>query len=883
MADLSGVPGALPWAHPTDLRTLVNICPAGVLVTNGQGTVLFMNPAAEEWIGMPAGEASGRTLEMAFRDGRLVVEAPHGQIMESPARRQELMWEGNYAEAYFLDGAQPQETTVTEALLMARSAEERAVAAEDQLRESEDRALKAQNAAARIEVDLGQTRLELAQVQGRVELAEQRLEDAELRAREAEQGSAESAALLRRLQESEAALERAQGELEEQGQKLLDTEEQARHAVSRAERAEKELRYAGGWSPWGYEGPPDARSSRPTDEELARAANGLLGGAAPELLEEAQQRALEAEQRAVEAEERARAAEEKLIAPGETPDVLEEARERVRQAEEKARAIEIQAIEAEQRSMDATQMIESLEARLLESRHRAAEAEERARRAEEERSESLRQQAAPDQQEVLAAAERRVARAEERARKLEQPLQEALAQVRDLEDKLRQQQPPAGATTDKETQRLAFEDQLTRLPNLNILRQYLEVTSERVARGEGVAALLLIDLDRFRVLNDTLGHKAGDELLVQVASRLRSLLGNEAVLGRKGEDEFLAVVYIPGGDPEQCVARARGLSHRVMASLAEPLVVQGETVHLSASIGISFYPGDAEGSLELFEHADSAMYRAKELGRGRAQFFTTELLNAQKRRMTLEKQLRVALEQEQFTLLYQPIVDLTSGRMAGVEAFLRWEHPETGLVETGEFLDVAEESGLIVPIGDWVIHEACLQARVMKRKFVSINLSPRQLLQAGFVRRFMKWVEKAGIRADEIVVEVSEAISSVDPERIETVLHELAHWGVGLGIDDFGTGASSLRQLKKVGARFIKIDHKLVGALPNDRQAASICLAVVGLTRSLGVSSLAEGVETEEQRIYMKQYGCQLAQGRHFSPPLPGRDVVQLLKHRWKV
>lgn len=443
------------------------------------------------------------------------------------------------------------------------------------------------------------------------------------------------------------------------------------------------------------------------------------------------------------------------------------------------------------------------------------------------------------------------------------------------------------AKPDRETRKLAYADQLTGLPNFNNVRQYLRVVFERVQSGEGAVALLLLDLDRFRVVNDTLGHRTGDELLRLVAKRLQELTRkDDYALARRGEDEFMIIAHLgaAGSDASQLNAMARGLAHTLLKELANPFELSGQTIHLKASIGISMLPGEAGSAQELLEQAETAMYRAKELGRARVTFYTQDLHLSQRRRLELEQELRTAIAENQFLMYYQPVVDLQGGRLAGVEALLRWGHPTRGLLEPRDFLDIAEDSGLIIPIGDWAMREAMGIAQTMKKdRFVSINLSSRQLIDADFAGRFMNYVSAAGIRPNQMVVEISETTSAIDPERMRNALAKLSHWDVGIAIDDFGTGATSLAELHKIQASYIKIDREFVRQTPEDRSSAQICQAVANLAAGLNVKSSAVGVETESQAAYMAKCGCSMAQGHHFSAPVPANQLADIVNQRWSV
>ncbi len=485
---------------------------------------------------------------------------------------------------------------------------------------------------------------------------------------------------------------------------------------------------------------------------------------------------------------------------------------------------------------------------------------------------------------------------EEKMSEFENQARQAKARVHEYEAQLHQlsaalNEAKSTPTTDHETARLAFEDTLTQLPNINILNRYLDMTTKRVAAKEGSLAVLVVDIDRFRVANDTLGHKAGDELLRQVGQRLNSLVERPDVLGRRGEDEFLIVVFVETPDNASAAPtnhtpaanKARGLAGKLMGCLRQPFVIEGQSIHLTATIGISLFPGDANSAATLVEHADSAMYNAKDAGRARTQFYTYDLHQNQEAKLKLVSELHQGIARNEFLLYYQPIIDLNKGRIEGIEALLRWNHPVRGLLEPKDFLQAAEDSALIITIGDWVIDEACrLIGQFRGKSFVSVNVSPRQLLQSNFSRRFMKAIERSRIRADRVVVEVSETEGAFQNQRVLEVLRELAQWNVGISLDDYGTGDSSVRTLKESNIRFLKIDELFVGGCPHDAPCMAITRGAIGLAQGLGTLSLAEGVETKEQLRALKQFGCHYAQGFFFSEPVPHQAVPALMKRSWK-
>lgn len=554
--------------------------------------------------------------------------------------------------------------------------------------------------------------------------------------------------------------------------------------------------------------------------------------------------------------------------------------------------IELQAQHAQRRLSEQLQRIQLLEAELEALNQRGANRDDGSLDELKAESEALREQAA---------------RAEERSAQLEQLLKEheeknteyerraelltqRLAQTEQMAEQTRQgleQQLQHLSAEDQQTKRLAFEDQLTNLPNQNILQQYLDFTSGMVERNEGAAILLLIDIDRLRVINTTMNNAAGDEVLRQFAARLKGLCRNTDVLGRRGDDEFLVVVAHKSADArELSLARttvaqmAQSLANKLIAATQEPFQLAGSPVQMTCSIGMASFDDSVE---TVLEQAQVALDRARELGRARFQFFGPELQDRMRKRSAVVPRLREALERQEFLMHYQPIVDLRTGKMVGIEALLRWHDPSLGLLEPAEFLQAAETSGLIVEIGEWAVQEACLMAAQFRDLFVSVNLSPRQLMHGDFARRFMKAIERARVKPDKIVVEISEATSSADPERISQVLGELARWNVGLAIDDFGTGSSNLLRLQREKPRFLKIDTAFVNGLPDDKTSFHIVLAACHLAASLQMQSLAEGVEKDSQLQNLKRMGCHLAQGRLLSPPVAAGAIRDMTRKTWKI
>ena len=465
----------------------------------------------------------------------------------------------------------------------------------------------------------------------------------------------------------------------------------------------------------------------------------------------------------------------------------------------------------------------------------------------------------------------------EKNRQLEHELHKTREQLADLNQELRRT-----LEGDRETKKLAYADQLTGLPNLNLTGQYLQVCFERSGRGEGALALILIDLDHFRRVNDALGQKAGDALLKEVGGRLqRCVTEKDTAIARRGEDEFMVVAFMENArvDGEALHARVRGIAHNLLNELAKPFDVLDQRVQVTASLGVALYPGPAASRVELLEQSEHAMYKAKESGRARVSFYTEEMHNHRERRRYMENELKQALAQRQFGLVYQPIYEIASSKVVGVEALLRWSHPQRGVLEPREFLEVAEDTGIIVQIGEQVIQEALEVAKqkFMKRRFLTLNLSFRQLIDSGFSARFMKHLQVAGVPPHEVMVEISEKAAGIDPDRIKNTLAHLAHWGVGIALDDFGTGSSELTHLTDYTLRVVKIDGSLIARIPDDRAATKLCQAIAQMSNALEIPVLAEGVETREQLKQIAGMGCQYAQGLILGAPMNVSQLIQVL------
>ncbi len=430
---------------------------------------------------------------------------------------------------------------------------------------------------------------------------------------------------------------------------------------------------------------------------------------------------------------------------------------------------------------------------------------------------------------------------------------------------------------DAQIEFLAHHDPLTGLPNRLLGKDRMEVVIRRVGRGKGKAALLFLDLDHFKKVNDSLGYPIGDELLKLVAARLRECLHETDTLCRQGGDEFLILM----GDIREAEA-ASLTAETILACLGHPFVVDGQDLYMSASIGIAVYPDDGADFDTLFQRADIAMYHAKEMGRNAYRFFAEQMNADSSEYLGLRNGLRRALERNELLLHYQPQVDLRSGRVIGVEALVRWNHPEFGIVPPGRFIPVAEESGLIVPIGTWVLNEACRQAAAWRDAgltglVMAVNLSAAQFKRGDLLQIVTDALAASALRPDLLELELTESILISDTAKVLATVDQLKELGVKLSIDDFGTGYSCLAYLKRFRVDRLKIDQSFVRHITTDPNDAAIVQAIVQLARSLGLRTVAEGVETEPAMHALAALGCDDAQGYYFAKPMKASEAEDFL------
>ena len=427
----------------------------------------------------------------------------------------------------------------------------------------------------------------------------------------------------------------------------------------------------------------------------------------------------------------------------------------------------------------------------------------------------------------------------------------------------------------------AHHDALTGLPNRELFRSRLRQLLAQVRRAPRQFAVLFLDLDRFKQINDSLGHGTGDRVLQAVAERLQACIRASDTAARRGGDEFTLIL-----DDIRRGQDAARVAKKILTRLEAPIEVDGQELFVGASIGISLYPADGAEVDMLVKHADIAMYRAKARGGGGSQFYLPDMNDRALERMEMENSLHAALERGEFVLHYQPQVDLASGEVASMEALVRWRHPDLGLVYPDEFIPLAEETGLIVRLGEWVLGEACAQAvrwhaQGLPAVPVAVNYSARQFQFKRPAERVELALRKAGLGPEMLEVELTESAVMKDPSFAIDALRQLSELGVSISIDDFGTGHSSLAYLKRFPITKLKIDKGFIRTLRNDSRDAAITQAIIGMAHSLQMKAVAEGVETESQLDYLRTPGpggaCDEVQGYLFSPPLPAEEAGRFL------
>ncbi len=426
---------------------------------------------------------------------------------------------------------------------------------------------------------------------------------------------------------------------------------------------------------------------------------------------------------------------------------------------------------------------------------------------------------------------------------------------------------------------LAHYDPLTKLPNRLLLRDRYDQAVAVALRKQSKVAILFLDLDNFKQINDTLGHHEGDNLLVEIADRLRACVRETDTISRQGGDEF--VVMLTDVQSQAVLDR---VVQKISSAFEDPLDVGAGMIGMSFSIGISLYPDDAGNFDMLLRNADAAMYQAKESGRNTFRYFTQKMNIDALEHMRLQTQLRSALKNGEFQLYYQPQINIATGAIVGFEALIRWQHPEQGLISPATFIPLAERSGLIIPIGEWVLGEACRQARVWfdqgHAQVIAVNLSALQFKRGNLLESVTRALANANISPNLLELELTESIMLQDLNMVMKTLRELKEVGVKLSIDDFGTGYSSLSYLQRLAVDKLKVDQSFVRDMTNNLENAAIVRAIIQLGQTLQLVVIAEGVETVEQLSLLKELGCDEAQGYLFSRPVPAEQAFLQFEQR---
>lgn len=424
---------------------------------------------------------------------------------------------------------------------------------------------------------------------------------------------------------------------------------------------------------------------------------------------------------------------------------------------------------------------------------------------------------------------------------------------------------------------IAYYDALTGLPNRMLFYDRFSTAINNASRNGDMLAIIFLDLDNFKTVNDTLGHGVGDQLLHDVAVRLKDNLRSADTIARLGGDEF--IVLLPR---LKCTKDAAKITQKIIDSLRPPFSFGGREFHITASAGVALYPNDGDEAHALLRNADIALYRAKEHGKDSYQFYMPAMGDQAFERLALENNVRKALGRQEFLLYYQPIVSLITGNIVAVEALLRWQHPDHGLVYPSEFIPILEETGLIIPVGEWVVNAACKQAKIWQDKGlgpirVAVNLSPRQFQQEGMVEMISKALVKNSLSPEYLEFEITENAVMKDVDSAVVMFHKLKEMGLHISVDDFATGYSSLSFLKRFPADTLKIDQSFIRDAIQNTNDAEIARAIITLAHNLGMKAIAEGVETVEQLEFLRRLKCDEIQGYVFSRPLPVQEATELL------
>jgi len=447
---------------------------------------------------------------------------------------------------------------------------------------------------------------------------------------------------------------------------------------------------------------------------------------------------------------------------------------------------------------------------------------------------------------------------------------------RDISENMRQKEDIA--YKEMQLEQILHYDTLTGLPQRDFFFDLLHSHMVGCQKNNRTLALLYLDLDRFKNINDTLGHTVGDQVLQEVAQRLQNNIRITDNLSRMSGDEFLITL-----DPADNLSEVTQLAQKFLSVISVPMKIEHHRFHLTASIGISLFPGDATSPEKLLSCADSAMYRAKESGRDAFRFYKPHMNEKAQGLLWLETELRLAIEQEQLELHYQPQYDLNTGQLVGMEALVRWNHPEKGMIPPGEFIPQAEETSLIIPLGEWVLNTACRQIAAWHAMGISpirmaVNISAVQFYRIDLAQMVAKLLDHYGLPATLLELEITESVLMDDVEAAAETMNKLTAMGIQLSIDDFGTGYSSLSYLKRFPISTLKIDRSFINDVTINEQDAAIALSIISLAGHMGIEVLAEGVETVEQLSFLQRHACQYGQGYLFNRPLRAKDIERQLK-----
>ncbi|NRD77729.1 EAL domain-containing protein [Bacillus sp. BRMEA1] len=430
---------------------------------------------------------------------------------------------------------------------------------------------------------------------------------------------------------------------------------------------------------------------------------------------------------------------------------------------------------------------------------------------------------------------------------------------------------------EKKVEYLAYHDSLTGVWNREKFANQLETSLDQCKQNKQQMAVMLIDIDHFKEVNDTHGHIIGDALLIQVANRLSSNIQHGRMVARQGGDEFIILI------PIETKNQAAHIAEEILNSLEIPFMLHGIETHITASIGISLYPEHGKDAQSLIKYADMTMYDVKLKGRNHYGFYSLDIENINKRKMVISSGLHKALNNKELELYYQPKISITSGLVIGVEALLRWNHPDLGSISPAEFIPIAEETGLIVSIGDWVLRTACNQHKKWERigiapNHMCVNVSPRQFIDEQFIPKITQVLDECEFEPEKLELEITEGIAMYDFEETVSKLHQIRNLRIKLALDDFGTGYSSLSYLRRFPINGIKIDRGFINDLLQSPQTTAIVESIISIAHRLNLMVIAEGVESKEQLEILQSQNCDIAQGYYFSRPLPSNEVEKILK-----